>query len=342
MSQSITEALPEDIIVIILKNYGLHATLGSTCRSMRQLSLSEKCVGSVCIYISEENVNADPSFLPYHYAHTLRISRNIDNEEITCLFDDSTWPFLVKVDIDVRMWFRLSKLYFKIYAPRVISYEHISDKFWINFFEEIKKRMPMLKPPACITIYHAQEFDRVIKHSTKGLTLTCCNTIFGPPMKRGVIKDIILNNNNVAMFTDSIRIPGNRFEFTKQFIDIISKVVHTTINIYPDHGYCEDIIDVEDTNLAETTVVHNVKRLYDICYMQNITHNNNQKRELIVQYDIRVDPFYDDQERASMIQTFSSYISNQYPKITFGPTQLTKPKSNVPTHISLIFKYICT
>lgn len=301
---------------------------------MRQLSLSEKCVGSVCIYIKKDNCEADPSFILYSYAYRLKICSEIDPKNIDLLFHDNTWPCLEQIVISPFSSYAWDRTYFKIYAPRLTVFHGIPywnvDSVWINFFEEVKKRMPLLEYPKYVYIDSIEDLHTILQKSQIGLTLEECFLYGFYIVFIRDIKDIIRRNNIKKFITDLI-MSGYNFQYEHDFIQSISKVTHNRIFIEVTSWRFYE--DTKCVNNDDTDVYEKMNALYDLCYSNTKNELRGHKMLLIYVIEFKV---YNTETFFRKQHEVLSHITNIYPKIQVYKEDYTQKST---TKLAFAFEY---
>lgn len=332
--QSIIDVLPEDILVILLSRHGLHPSLGSTCQYMRKLSLSEKCIGSVCVTIKKENKHADPRFLPYKHTYSLFIERELnDYEQYTHYFlGDHTWPYLTIVVSGwlcfVHYMFKIVQQFPTIYAPRLIELDmpflkninlHI-----MKTHQRIKERMPLVAFNIDCSIDSKDILSFILHESQNGLKIKNCyfNTSYDYEFNfDNDMKDIILQYKP-EKFIENTEIGCFLFPYVdNRLLDYMSKITQRCIKITT-----SPLVHAPGEFVYIDLIISKIKMLYDICY----THTNHTKEYIIIEYNLR---FHTNVDYIKLYK----YLQNTYPKITLS--QIRDDSDDDFYSYDVVFKY---
>lgn len=274
--QSIIEVLPEDILVLILSEYGLHASLGSVCRSMYKLSTSGKALGSVCVRINNKNKNADPSYVLSNCAYRLTFEP-FENHENIHLNDDRSWPYLTEFIIKAT-YNRYKTKFPKIYCPRLVTFidEYKSAfGYWNNCFNDMRKRAPMVVPFIEYLVSYEMRFGEMINYGTQGLVIDTYDLYILHHESITSYANIILKKEKkIIKFIDCICIndyylktQDGKIDF--EFIQLLFKITIKEIRIYLNQ-HCE-----------KTSIDTNILDYLDNLYNWYFNHTSPDKVALV-------------------------------------------------------------
>lgn len=296
---SILDILPEDILAYILSQHGLHASLGSSCHAMRQLSLSKKSIGSICIHFSKHTDDVAYIVKTCLPQYTFRVRVNI--AYYNPFYGDTTWPYLHTV---VFTYAQYPICLSKINAPRLTHIES-TGTFTIqsmdnNPFDHLQ-HLPRLY------VKNMQEICWILKKSAhqgttmKYLEIGAAYDIDAHKIIQAVSSS---NNNGVKKLTPYLHIYICHFIFdSKPFIDALAKITQHEIRIYPIKKSDNNNID----NIFHTTILNNIKSLYNLCHLQHSINNNNNKNVVYIRY------YLDCTCNSIQYKWFQTYISTTYP-----------------------------
>lgn len=312
--QSIIDVLPEDIFVILLSRNGLHPSLGSTCKKMRQLSLSEKCIGSVCVTINYKNKKADPAFLLYRQAYRLAIRRELrtPQQHNYKILGDYTWPYLTIVISECVCfvdYVNQNDLFPAIYAPRLtqlyMPFSPNVTSFLLQTHHYVRKRLPLFVPNIECWLNNQDRLKIIVPESQKGLKIKTCH--FNIHYSRAFnfdsdMKDIISKYDPIK-FIEYSEIGCYLFRYIDtRLLHYLSQITEKYIRIMP-----PILENDEDANIG--LILNQIKMLYDIYY----ANPNSTKEYVPIKYEIR---FYQLVKRDKLYKQ----ISNMYPKISLSQT----------------------
>lgn len=339
--ESILNILPEDILAIILSRHGLHPSLGSTCKRMRQLSLSEKCIGSVCVIIGYSNRDADPAFLPYKHVYHLNIRRKLSAcEKLNYyLIGDYTWPYLTMVDsewpcfIDYR---NEDPAFPSIYAPRLIelktSFGRDIISALIEKHQHVKERIPLFVPNIECFLTYQDDLTTILRESHKGLKIKTCYFDTAFPRYNfnfdSHMKDIILQYPPIK-FIETAHVGSFLFRsMDDKLLHYLLKITHKCIKItiqpllYIPGAYGDSDIELIFTQ---------IKMIHDMCYERQTT--TNTEKYISIKYLLRFHVHTDH------IQIYKNIV-NMYPKITLSQIKEGDPDYGYNSY-HVLFRYPC-
>lgn len=338
MDKSIVEMLPEDILAIILSEYGLHASLGSTCRVMRILSLSEKCIGSVCITINDNNKNADREFLLYKHTYSLVVTRALTDDE-RCKYyfiGDYVWPYLTRFESKSEFFLcgqGSISTFLTIYAPRLTDINTplnvcMGASIFIKCVQQLKKRMPMLVSKITYLLIDLdKDFRLIVSESKKGLKINecflCINT---PTLEKSNMQNIIRTQTDLVKFITTLTVTSAYMVdiIDREFIECLSKIALKRIRIM---NAIISPISIDHIDL----VINQLNTLYDICY--NHPNTNDMKERISIEYLVRCNVKVDYNE-------LYTHLLKIHSEITL--TKIEEASDNCYNSYCIVFKYPCT
>lgn len=332
MDKSIIEVLPEDILAIILSEYGLHASLGSTCRVMRTLSLSDKAIGSVCIRIKKDlTYSPDTKYILYSYAHRLNVDDIVDYESHRLLnyqryhlSNDTLWPYLTELNILItESW--VGVIVFnelKIHAPRLTKFQNkhiLSDQIWSCHFDEIRRRMPMLPIPVVNCVFSEElPVYNLVKQGMHGfkvneyfLTFSKLNDCY-LAIERAYNEMEKQNNGKLQKFLNIIRLIGRGYSYSQnleldaKFIQFVAKITKNTIITY---------LRLKDEDSDTQLIDKHIGVLYDFCF----STSNNTNSINIVSYIYTTKHIFQEmiinEEKRTLYVSRTLDMLKKYPKL---------------------------
>lgn len=331
--QSIIDILPEDILIILLSRHGLHPSLGSTCKHMRQLSLSEKCIGSVCICLNNKNIEyANPNYLPYRYAYKIVWTCKIGFVDINDLLNryklsgNLVWPYLKEFDVVINFTQQFLNRFPEIYAPRLTKLDIAKESPEINHcvmlkhLEEIQKRMPMLETKINkIVVQDSHGLEIVLKkYKTSGrrLFIESCYFYVNPWNYKDYLW-VTLPKQTQDTFIRTTILPTHPSTFDIKVIEYMTYITQDTIRLdmwYSDGAYYPT---TQNNTCVSNDLINEIQSLYDLCYSHNTTTTTNVVTiELKIHNRMTIEQSY----LHDVKQVIYNYVIEKYPKIKLSET----------------------